>query len=187
MKDQATGKLNSLAVAGERPGQITTSGTRNCHDMMVYPDIGLAAASCYGNGLLLDISDPADPKRLDAVTDPNMGYWHSATSTTRGISRLRRQVGRSAANRTAGRAIRRCRGGDATFAVTNGKLIHQGYYKIPNTQGSTENCMAHYGNLIHPWPRRHGAGLVPGRHLGVRLHRPDPPLRDRVLRSRSAQ
>ena len=33
-------------------------------------------------------------------------------------------------------------------------------------------------------PRHHGAGLVPGRHLGVRLHRLGQPGRDRLLRPR---
>ncbi|MEZ5287341.1 MAG: hypothetical protein R2712_21565 [Vicinamibacterales bacterium] len=36
-------------------------------------------APAPGNGILLDISDPMNPKRLDAVTDKSFAYWHSAT------------------------------------------------------------------------------------------------------------
>ena len=43
------------------------------------PEIGLAAGACEGNGLLLDIRDPANPRRIDEVADPNWAYWHGAT------------------------------------------------------------------------------------------------------------
>ncbi|MEJ1962137.1 MAG: hypothetical protein WDO56_11585 [Gammaproteobacteria bacterium] len=152
-KDPATGKLNSLAAGGERPGQITSSATRNCHDITVYPDIGLAAAACYGNGLLLDISDPADPKRLDAVTDPNMGYWHSGTFNNKGDVVVFGDEWGAGQEPHCRPSDPQLWGGDTTLTVANGKLVHQGYYKIPNNQGPTENCMAHNGNLI-PIPGR---------------------------------
>ena len=36
------------------------------------PSIGLAAGACHGNGILLDISDPVNPVRLDAVVGPEL-------------------------------------------------------------------------------------------------------------------
>ena len=56
-----------------------TSVTNQCHDITTYPALGLAAGACSGNGILLDISDPVNPKRLDAVVDEHFAYWHSAT------------------------------------------------------------------------------------------------------------
>ena len=53
--------------------------TDACHDITAYPEIGLAAGACEGNGILLDITDPVNPERIDAVADPNFAYWHSAT------------------------------------------------------------------------------------------------------------
>ncbi len=41
--------------------------TNQCHDITVFPEIGLAAGACSGNGILLDISDPVNPVRLDDV------------------------------------------------------------------------------------------------------------------------
>ena len=47
--------------------------------MTAYPELGLVAGACEGNGLLIDITDPANPSRIDEVIDPNFAYWHSAT------------------------------------------------------------------------------------------------------------
>ena len=96
----STGRISSPTPS---PGQSTGSRTRlrrpsirrgppgarhrprtRCHDVTTYPELGLAAASCEGNGLLLDISHPANPRRLDAVSDPNYAYWHGATFSNDG-------------------------------------------------------------------------------------------------------
>src|SRR5262245_35412359 len=55
------------------------TGPNQCHDITVYPEIGLAGGACAGLGLLLDIRDPERPVRIDAVADANMSFWHSAT------------------------------------------------------------------------------------------------------------
>jgi hypothetical protein len=148
------GKLNGLAQAGKLSSGKDTMATRNCHDITVYPAIDRAGAACMGNGLLLDISNPANPKRLDAASDPNFGTWHSATFNNKGDVVL-------FTDEWGGGTQPRCRptdpqywGGDATFKIEGGgKLAVQGYYKIPNTQSDVENCVAHNGNLI-PVPGR---------------------------------
>ena len=61
------------------------TGPNQCHDITVYPEIGLAAGACAGLGLLLDIHDPSHPVRLDAAADANMSFWHSATFSNDGI------------------------------------------------------------------------------------------------------
>jgi hypothetical protein len=62
--------------------------TRGCHDITVRSDLGLAAGACSGNGILLNISDPMHPVRIDAVTDPNYAFWHSANFSNDGTKVL---------------------------------------------------------------------------------------------------
>ena len=125
-----------------------------CHDITVYPAIGLAAGACQGNGILLDISDPANPKRLDAVGDPNFAYWHSATFSNDGSKVL-------FSDEWGGGTQPRCRatdpihwGADAIFDIgPDKKMKFEGYYKMPAPQTDFENCVAHNGSLI-PVPGR---------------------------------
>ena len=74
-----TGALNGLSSGGShgKNGPSKPQDTDQCHDITVYSALGLAAGACSGNGILLDIKDPAHPKRIDAVNDPNYAYWHS--------------------------------------------------------------------------------------------------------------
>ena len=119
----------------------------------MFPEVGLAAGACSGNGILLDISNPASPKRLDFVSDKNFAYWHSATFNNDGTKVL-------FTDEWGGGGRPRCRavdpltwGADAIYDIVDGKLIHQGYYKLPAAQTDQENCVAHNGSLI-PVPGR---------------------------------
>src|SRR5207244_12100342 len=81
--DPRTGAIAGLSSGGTHgnPGMEMEepSPTNQCHDITVYSAIGLAAGACSGNGILLDIKDPVNPKRVDAVNDSNYSYWHSAS------------------------------------------------------------------------------------------------------------
>ncbi|MBK9530182.1 MAG: hypothetical protein IPO41_18200 [Acidobacteria bacterium] len=77
------GTINALKSAATH-GTGRPEETDQCHDITVYPELGLAAGACSGNGILLDIKDPANPKRIDAVNDPNCAYWHSASFSNDG-------------------------------------------------------------------------------------------------------
>ena len=134
-------------------GTQETSQTDQCHDITVYPAIGLAAGACSGNGILLDITDPANPKRVDEVIDPNFAYWHSATFNNDGTTVL-------FSDEWGGGMGAKCRdtdrltwGADAIFSIAKKKMTAQGHYKIPAAQGPLENCVAHNGTLI-PVPGR---------------------------------
>ena len=63
-------------------------GPSQCHDITVFPAIGLAGGACEGYGFLIDISDPVSPRRVDAVSDVNFSYWHSATFNNDGTKVL---------------------------------------------------------------------------------------------------
>src|SRR6185312_15244970 len=66
------------------PAPGTAAGPTQCHDITVYPQIGLAGGACGGYGLLLDISDVSNPKRIAAAADSNFSFWHSATFSNDG-------------------------------------------------------------------------------------------------------
>jgi hypothetical protein len=152
--DPATGAIAGLAKRGDHgPGTQTTSETNQCHDITVFPAIGLAAGACSGNGILLDISDPVNPVRLDAATDKNFAYWHSATFNHDGTKVI-------FTDEWGGGTRPRCRatdlpewGANAIFDVVDRKLQFRSYYKLPAPQTEIENCVAHNGSLV-PVPGR---------------------------------
>ncbi len=152
--DAATGRIDGLAKAGDHGVNTqTTAETNMCHDITVYPEMGLAAGACSGNGILLDIRDPANPRRISEVIDPNFAYWHSAT-----FSNDARKV--IFTDEWGGGTQPRCQatdrpewGANAIFTLTNRKLTPASYYKLPAAQTATENCVAHNGSLI-PVPGR---------------------------------
>ncbi len=157
-QDYGTGAIAGL-WAGGRHGEGTQSSsvTNQCHDITVYPELGLAAGACSGNGILLDVSDPVNPVRLDAVADPSFAYWHSATFNNDGTKVI-------FTDEWGGGTSPRCRetdlpswGANAIFEIHNKKMVFRSYFKLPAAQTATENCVAHNGSLIP----------VPGRDIKV--------------------
>jgi hypothetical protein len=152
--DPKTGALSGLWPGGDHgPGTQKTSLTNQCHDITVFPEKGLAAGACAGNGILLDISDPVHPVRLDDVSDKNFAYWHSATFNNDGSKVI-------FTDEWGGGTRPRCRatdlptwGADAIFDIVDRKMKFGGYYKMPAPQTEQENCVAHNGSLI-PVPGR---------------------------------
>jgi hypothetical protein len=152
-----TGALNGLSNGGAHgkagEGLEKPTDSDQCHDITVYSSMGLAAGACSGNGIVLDIKDPVNPKRLDAVNDPNYAYWHSASFSNDGTKVV-------FTDEWGGGLGARCRpndpnkwGADAVFRLRDNKLSFANYYKLPAAQGDTENCVAHNGSLI-PIPGR---------------------------------
>ena len=158
-------RAREMAARGQTPPQAAAGGGRGrgpagpptgpnqCHDITVYPAIGLAGGACAGLGLLLDIHDAAHPVRLDAAADPNMSFWHSATFSNDGTKIL-------FSDEWGGGSAPRCRatdkmewGADSLFTIENNKLVFHSYYKMPAPQTPQENCVAHNGSLI-PIPGR---------------------------------
>ena len=157
--DPKTGRLNALSSGGThgKDGLEKPTDSNQCHDITVYSALGLAAGACSGNGILLDIKDPVNPKRLDAVNDPNYAYWHSASFSNDGKKVV-------FTDEWGGGLGARCRandpnvwGANAVFRLTDNKLSFASYYKLPAAQGDSENCVAHNGSLIP----------VPGRDIEV--------------------
>ncbi len=135
------------------PGNAPRPGPVQCHDITVYPALGVAGGACAGYGVLLDIRDPAHPRRVAAVADSNFAFWHSATFNNDGTKVL-------FTDEWGGGLQPKCRatdkpewGADAIFTVARDTMTFRSYYKIPAAQTPQENCVAHNGSLI-PVPGR---------------------------------
>ena len=156
--DQESGDISGLHQGGDfGPGTQSSRQTNQCHDITVYPELGLAAGACSGNGILIDITDVVNPVRIDEVTDPGFAYWHSATFSNDGSKVI-------FTDEWGGGGAPRCRdtdplewGADAIFEVVGRKLLFAGYYKLTAPQTELENCVAHNGSIIP----------VPGRDIKV--------------------
>jgi hypothetical protein len=155
----AAGAVNGLqnaVPAPTHPSGIAWSPqpiTDACHDITVYEELDLAAGACEGNGLLIDISDPANPRRIDAVADPLWAYWHGATFSNDGRYVI-------FTDEWGGGTAPRCRatddlkwGGDAIYEIVGDELEFVSYYKLPVAQTNQENCVSHIPSLI-PIPGR---------------------------------
>ena len=130
-----------------------TTGPTQCHDITLYPAIGIGGGACEGYGFLIDISDPINPRRLTAVADSNFSYWHSATFNNDGTAIV-------FSDEWGGGMGSKCRvsdpqewGADAIFTIDNHEMEFRSYYKLPAPQTPQENCVAHNGSLI-PIPGR---------------------------------
>ncbi len=155
--DPATGAISVLKDAGSHANRGEVEATDQCHDITAYPELGLAAGACSGNGILIDIRDPANPKRIDSVNDPNYAYWHSASFSNDGKKVV-------FTDEWGGGMAPRCResdpdkwGANAIFNLKDNKLHFASYYKLSAAQTETENCVAHNGSLVP----------VPGRDIKV--------------------
>jgi hypothetical protein len=157
--DPTTGAFNGLQ--NTLTGALHPSGipyaplpnTNTCHDVTNFPDLELLAGACQGNGILVDVSDPVNPIRLDAVADPNFSYWHSATFNNDGTKVL-------FTDEWGGGTSARCRetdrpewGADALFDIVDDTMEFASYHKLPVPQTPQENCVAHNGSII-PVPNR---------------------------------
>ena len=152
--DPETGALAGLWRGGDHGDDTQeTSRTDECHDITVFPSKNLAAGACSGNGILFDISDPYNPRRLDVVTDVGFAYWHSATFNNAGDKIV-------FTDEWGGGGRPRCRawdpmdwGANAIYNIVDNKLVFKSHYKMPAPQTETENCVAHNGSII-PIPNR---------------------------------
>ncbi|WP_336923496.1 LVIVD repeat-containing protein [Aquipuribacter sp. SD81] len=157
---QATLPADDPRASGEgyAAGGQRVSATAACHDITAYPAIGLAAGACQGDGILLDITDAANPVRVADATDENFAYWHSATFNDAGTKVV-------FTDEWGGGVGARCRptdpanwGANAIYDIERDasgapSLVWKSYYKIPNVQATNETCVAHNGNLV-PVPGR---------------------------------
>jgi hypothetical protein len=150
-----TGAENSCSPASTF--YSPSPNTNTCHDITAYPEIGLAAGACQGNGILIDISDPANPQRIDAVADENFSYWHSANFNNDGTSVMFTDEWGGGTGARCAPNHRLEWGANAMFSIDRSgdtpKMVFESYYKLPVAQTTQENCVAHQANIV-PVPGR---------------------------------
>jgi uncharacterized protein (DUF305 family) len=152
--DETTGTIAGLWTGGDHgEGTQDTAPTDQCHDITVFPSKNIAAGACSGNGILFDIRDPLNPKRIDVATDTTFAYWHSATFNNDGTKVV-------FTDEWGGGGRPRCKasdpktwGANAIYDIVDGKLVFRAHYKMPAPQSDKENCVAHNGSIV-PVPGR---------------------------------
>jgi uncharacterized protein (DUF305 family) len=152
--DETTGTIAGLWTGGDHgEGTQRTAPTDQCHDITVFPSKNIAAGACSGNGILFDIRDPLNPKRIDVATDTTFAYWHSATFNNDGTKVV-------FTDEWGGGGRPRCKasdpktwGANAIYDIVDGKLVFRAHYKMPAPQSDKENCVAHNGSIV-PVPGR---------------------------------
>ena len=150
----AAGQIAGLWRGGDHGDNTQdTYVTDQCHDITVFPAKRIAAGACSGNGILLDISDPLHPRRIDDVSDKTFAYWHSATFNNDGTKVLFTDEWGGGVRPRCQAGDSRAWGADAFYTIEDGKLVYRGHYKLPAPQTDKENCVAHNGSII-PVPGR---------------------------------
>jgi hypothetical protein len=149
---RAAGRPSRTPRAGEAPTPPT--GPRNCHDVTAYPAMNLLAGACASYGLLVDISNPMKPVRLDAVSDTNFSLWHTAVFSNDAKRVVFTDEWGGGTGPMCQATSMMQMGGNTTLTIdSKRKLTQHAYFKIPTAQSAQENCVSHNGGLI-PVPGR---------------------------------
>ena len=142
------------AAGGEGAAPVPQYGPRNCHDVSAYPEMGLLAGACGSYGLLVDISNPERPVRLDAVADTNFSLWHTAVFSNDGKKIVFTDEWGGGTGPMCQATSMMEMGGNTVLTIgTDRKLRQHSYFKLPSAQTAQENCVSHNGSLI-PVPGR---------------------------------
>lgn len=151
--------FTGLAGAARRGGrEAAQTGPRNCHDVTAYPAMGLLAGACGSYGILVDVSNPEQPVRLDAVSDTNFSLWHTAVFSNDGSKVLFTDEWGGGTGPMCQATSMMEMGGNTTLTISGDRKLKQhAYFKIPTGQAANENCVSHNGSLIP----------VPGRDIAV--------------------
>jgi hypothetical protein len=132
---------------------IMRTGPRNCHDVTAYPAMNLLAGACASYGLLVDISNPEKPVRLDARADTNFSLWHTAVFSNDGGKVVFTDEWGGGTQPMCQATSMLEMGGNTILTIADRKFTQHSYFKIPTAQSAQENCVSHNGGLV-PVPGR---------------------------------
>ncbi len=139
-------------------GNVQQYGPANCHDVTAYPEMGLLAGACGSYGLLVDISDPEKPVRLDAAADTNFSLWHTAVFSNDGSKLVFTDEWGGGTGPMCQATSMLEMGGNTVLTIgADRKMKAHAYFKLPSAQTAQENCVSHNGSLVP----------VPGRDISV--------------------
>jgi len=148
-------KISVVEVPLRRPAEASVLSTPDvspavgCHDITVFPELGLAAAACISESQLWDIRDPANPQIVSHIRNPRMQIHHSSAFSWDGeVLVLGDEMGGAAA------AAGCLAGGHAPtgslwfYDVSDpANPVEQGWFTIPQDQPSMQ-CTAHNFNVV---------------------------------------
>jgi hypothetical protein len=158
---RAASRQNQFRGRPRAPGDTTPvppppppTGPRNCHDVTAYPAAKLLAGACGSYGLLVDISNPEKPVRLDAKSDTNFSLWHTAVFSNDGKKVVfTDEWGGGTSPMCQANSMMEMGGNTILTIDKQRKYTQHAYYKINTAQTAEENCVSHNGGLI-PVPGR---------------------------------
>jgi hypothetical protein len=141
------------------PDPAMPTGPRNCHDVTAYPAMNLLAASCSTHSIVVDISNPEKPVRLDALTDTNNFQGrHTAAFSNDGTKLIQTDEWGGGTGPMCQASSMIELGGNTVITLdAKKKQTQRAYFKLPSAQAAEENCVSHNGGIIP----------VPGRDLYV--------------------
>lgn len=154
-------RRQAAAAARTRPAPNPEmpTGPRNCHDVTAYPAMNLLAASCGTHSIVVDISNPEKPFRVDALADTNNFQGrHTAAFSNDGKKLIQTDEWGGGTGPMCQASSMIELGGNTviTLDATN-KQTQRAYFKLQSAQAEEENCVSHNGGIIP----------VPGRDLYV--------------------
>ncbi len=135
------------------------TGPRNCHDVTAYPAMNLLAASCSTHSILVDISNPEKPVRINALEDENNYQGrHTAAFSNDGKKLIQTDEWGGGTGPMCQASSMIELGGNTVITLdAKKKQTQRAYFKLPTAQSAEENCVSHNGGIIP----------VPGRDLYV--------------------
>ncbi len=141
------------------PDPAMPTGPRNCHDVTAYPAMNLLLASCSTHSIVVDISNPEKPVRLDALTDTNNFQGrHTAAFSNDGKKLIQTDEWGGGTSPMCQASSMLELGGNTVITLdAKKKQTQRAYFKLPSAQSAEENCVSHNGGIIP----------VPGRDLYV--------------------
>jgi hypothetical protein len=143
---------------GGNPAGNYSRVTSGCHDLTAYPLKKLMAGACMGDGVLIDIANPEQPRVINRVRDTvNFAFWHSATFNQLGTKVVFTDELGGGSRAHCTEADTPEKGGNGIYDIVgrgdSRQLVFKSYYKIPRINAATENCVAHNGSIV-PVPGR---------------------------------
>jgi hypothetical protein len=148
-------KISVVEIPLSVPAQAKVIGTADvspnmgCHDVTVFLPRKLAAAGCITESQIWDIADPAKPKVIAHIPNPNNNIHHSSNFSWDGNTVVFGDElgGAEAAPGCTGEDADRL-GGIWFYDVTDPtKPVEKGFYKVPQ-QVASELCTAHLFNTV---------------------------------------
>ena len=143
--------------AAQNPEMPTTP--RNCHDVTSYPAMNMLLASCQTHSILVDITNPEKPVRINALVDTNNFQGrHTAAFSNDGKKLIQTEEWGGGTGPMCQASSMKELGGNTVITLDEKKKQTQrSYFKLGSAQAPEENCVAHNGGIIP----------VPGRDLYV--------------------